>query len=66
MCDDNVFDTPNIPEPPPATAPLPELDPEEAIRRRVAKQKDQVTRDSLVINDGMSNKGNKGTGLRIG
>lgn len=64
MC--NIFDTPEIPDPPAPQATVPTLDPEEATRRRNARMKQDVTRDSLVINQGVTGTGNNGTGLRIG
>lgn len=63
---DNVFDTPEAPDPPDPVAELPDTDPEEAARRRASKQKKMVTRDSLVIDQGVVGKGPTGTGLRIG
>lgn len=64
MC--NLFDTPDVPEPPLPAAEAPNLDPEEAARRRAARMKQNVTRDTLVIDQGVTGRGNSGTGLRIG
>jgi len=64
MC--NFLDTP---EPPPAPMPqatVPEIDPEEAARRRNARLKQNATRDALVIDQGVTGHGNSGVGLKIG
>lgn len=64
MC--NLFDTPEAPPPPQPQATVPTLDPEEAARRRNARMKQNATRDTLVIDQGVTGSGNNGTGLRIG
>lgn len=64
--DDNVFGTPDVPDPPPGVAQLPALDPEEAARRRLNAQKNKVGREQLIIDQGVTGKGQQGTGLRIG
>lgn len=60
------FDTPDIPEPPAPVAESPTLDPEEVARRRADVQKNRITRDTLILDQGSGKRGNQGTGLRIG
>lgn len=67
---DNIFDTPEIPDPPAPQASLDGPDPNEIARRNKANRKLRIGRDALVVDQGGANKGtsggNAGTGLRIG
>lgn len=66
MDDNSLFGgAPDPPAPPQPTAEIPDLDPEEVARRRTARAKG-IGREQLIIDQGVTGKGNQGTGLRIG
>jgi hypothetical protein len=64
---DDDFGSPSIPDPPPAVAPPPSIEPSlnDLAKRRVAASTRRVRRDSLVVDPGLSQQQPTGTGLRI-